>query len=289
MGKKLKRCVVCEGKGFSNYSNGIIQCDNCTLVVASDIPTAEEVDELYQKEYFFGMEYFDYEADRPALEYNFKKRIKGLGKMLRPNYSIVEVGCAYGYFLNLVNGKVKNHIGFDVSKEGVEYAKKTLKANASNEDFLKHKFEPESVDSVFMWDVVEHLAYPDDYIMKIAAILKPGGRVAITTGNIDALVPRIRKGSWRMIHPPTHVYYFSAKTLGKLLEKHGFMVERVKHRSVSRNVGSVFNQIIGNRKALNKNTKLLELGHRLATLLKLHKINIPINTFDIMEMVAVKQ
>jgi 2-polyprenyl-3-methyl-5-hydroxy-6-metoxy-1,4-benzoquinol methylase len=234
------------------------------------------------------MEYFDYEADRPALEYNFRQRIKSLKNMLGSNDSIVEVGCAYGYFLNLVKGDVKSHIGFDVSKDGVRFAKKELGVNATTADFLTHKFKKNSVDSIFMWDVAEHLAYPDAYFKKVAEILKPGGQVALTTGNINALLPKLRKGGWRMIHPPTHVYYFSPKTIARLLARHGLMVETVKHRSVSRNVGSVFNQIIGNRKALNKSTRLHSIGHAITTKTKLDKLNIPINTFDIMEVIARK-
>ena len=105
---------------------------------------------------------------------------------------------------------------------------------------------------------------------------------------IDALLPKLRKGGWRMIHPPTHVYYFSPKTISRLMARHGLVVESVKHRSVSRNVGSVLNQLIGNRKAINKNTALFETGYKLATQTRLHKVNLPINTYDIMEVVAYK-
>ena len=288
MGAKVKTCIVCSGKSFKDYSDLVIQCQSCKLVVAREIPDSKEVAEIYQKEYFFGMEYFDYEADRPALERNFKQRIKGMRNMFGAEKNIVEIGCAYGYFLNLVKDKVASHVGFDVTNDGVNFAKNELGLNATTEDFMKYKLKPESVDSVFMWDVAEHLAYPDEYFAKVSKILKTGGKVALTTGNIDALLPKLRKGGWRMIHPPTHVYYFSPKTISRLMARHGLVVESVKHRSVSRNVGSVLNQLIGNRKAINKNTALFETGYKLATQTKLHKVNLPINTYDIMEVVAYK-
>lgn len=288
MRTKLKECIVCGGKTFGPYCDDVVRCQSCRLVVAEEIPTAAEVDKLYQEEYFFGMEYSDYEADRPALEYNFKQRIRAHKDMLQKSFDIIEVGCAYGYFLNLVKDNVHSHIGFDVSKDGIAFAKKNLGVNATTKDFLSYKFKPNSVDSIFMWDVAEHLTEPDRYFEKIAEILKKGGKLTLTTGDVDAIVPRIRKGKWRMVHPPTHVYYFSPKTISRLLAKYDLKVEDVKHHGVSRNVGSVFNQLIANRKALKKTATPLDIMYRLSKLVRADKLNIPLNTFDIMEVTAVK-
>lgn len=287
MGQKLSKCIVCGNGSFEPYCSDVVRCLKCNLVVAEEIPTKQEVKELYQKEYFFGMEYSDYEADRVALEHNFRKRIKRLNRMIWPEASVVEVGCAYGYFLNLVKERVDNHIGFDVAEEGVAFAKK-LGVNATNDDFIKWKFKQNSVDSIFMWDVVEHLSFPEDYIKKISTILKPGGRLALTTGDISALVPRLRKGKWRMIHPPTHVYYFSSHTITQLLNDNDLRIESIKYKSVSRNIGSVLKQLIANSKAKNKNATMLIFVSSLFEKTRLDKLNVPLNTFDIMEVVAEK-
>jgi 2-polyprenyl-3-methyl-5-hydroxy-6-metoxy-1,4-benzoquinol methylase len=291
MAQKVKECIGCGSAEFKPYtdSHNLIKCQNCGLVVADEIPTTKEIEKIYQQDYFFGMEYFDYKADRLALERNFRKRIKRLEFMLGKDFKVAEIGCAYGYFLNMIKDHSHSHIGFDVSREGVEHAQKELSVNATTTDFLNHEIEKGSLDSVFMWDVAEHLSFPDKYFKKVSEVLKPGGYVALTTGNIEAWLPRLRKSAWRMIHPPTHVYYFSPKTMEKLLDQYGLKVVSVKHPSTSRNVGSVFNQIISNRKALEKSTGHLEFVHKAATLVGAHKLNVPINTYDIMELVAVKQ
>jgi 2-polyprenyl-3-methyl-5-hydroxy-6-metoxy-1,4-benzoquinol methylase len=288
MGKKVTKCISCGSNSFDTYCKGLVKCKDCGLIVAKEIPTPEEVQKLYQQDYFFGMEYFDYKADRPALERNFRKRMTRMRNMFNPDFNVAEIGCAYGYFLNMSKDHVKSHIGFDVSQEGIEFAQKELGVNATTQDFIDYKIKPNSLDSVFMWDVIEHLAYPDTYIKKVGEVLKPGGHVAITTGNIEAWLPKKRGGEWRMIHPPTHVYYFSPSTLDLLLKKHGLKTVSVKHASVSRNVGSVFNQIISNRKATKKSSGHIELAYKLFKMANAHKLNIPVNTFDIMEVVAVK-
>lgn len=65
-------------------------------------------------------------------------------------------------------------------------------------------------------------------------------------------------------------------------------MRRLYYKGVYRNLGSVANQIIANRKAKKSNTKIFEMGHKIADKTRLTKLNIPLNTWDIMEIVAVK-
>jgi hypothetical protein len=51
--------------------------------------------------------------------------------------------------------------------------------------------------------------------------LKPGGVFAFTTVDSSSWVARFRKSKWRQIHPPTHVSYFSKRSLEILMERHG--------------------------------------------------------------------
>ncbi len=289
MGRVVEKCIICESNEFQNYHNVLIECVKCGHITAKEMPTNAELKKLYQEEYFFGMEYFDYKADRPALEKNFIRRINRLNKRaIDDHFNIIEIGSAYGYFLNLVKDKVKSHIGFEVSEDGVNYSNEKLKLNTTTDDFMQHKFKKNSIDTVFLWDVMEHLTQPEKYVKKISEILKPGGRIVFTTGDIGKALPRARKDKWRMIHPPTHVHYFTANSAKQMLEKHGLKVEDVYYKGIYRNLGSVSKQIISNRKAKNSNTVFLEFGHKLADKSKLTKLNIPLNTFDIMEVVAVK-
>lgn len=290
MGNKVEECIICNNKKLKVYYGELLLCDQCSHITANEMPTNKELQKLYQKDYFFGMEYFDYKADRPALEKNFKNRIKRLNKrVIDGNFNIIEIGSAYGYFLNLIKDDVKHHIGFEVSNDGVDFSKKKLKVNATNDDFLKYKIKDNSVDTVFLWDVMEHLTDPEKYIEKISKILKFRGRIVFTTGDIGKFIPKLRKGNWRMIHPPTHVHYFTAKSARELLGNYGFKVEDIYYKGVYRNLGSVANQIIANRKAKNSNTNILEVGHKIADKTKLTRLNIPLNTWDIMEVVAVKK
>jgi 2-polyprenyl-3-methyl-5-hydroxy-6-metoxy-1,4-benzoquinol methylase len=283
-------CTACLSKSLAGYGDELLKCENCGLVVAKDIPSFEELEKLYAEEYFFGMEYSDYQADRKALESNFRQRVRHLKPYLHKNARVVEVGCAYGFFLNMIKDKVAWHKGFDVTKEGIDYATNELGVSAHAGDFLKDTdIKPGSVDLVCMWDVVEHLGEPHKHIEKAASLLKTGGALSLTTGDISSFVARKRGLNWRMVHPPTHIYYFNVESLKHLFEKYGMEVISVRYKPTYRNAGSVFNQLICNRKAKNQSAKLLELSYGLAKRTYLDKVNFPLNLYDVMEVTAVKK
>jgi hypothetical protein len=91
-----------------------------------------------------------------------------------------------------------------------------------------------------------------------------------------------------MVHPPTHSYYFDTPTMRKLLEKNGFRVVSITHRPLYRNAGSVLHQLTINRKTQNKFAGHLDAAHAVARATRLAKLNIPLNLYDVMEVIAVK-
>jgi hypothetical protein len=94
-----------------------------------------------------------------------------------------------------------------------------------------------------MWDTIEHLVRPDAYVAHIAKLIAPDGFLFISTGDIDSLVARRQGRRWRLIHPPTHLFYFSRSTVTRLLERHGFAVRAIQamgtHRSLRQTVYSL--------------------------------------------------
>jgi SAM-dependent methyltransferase len=223
----------------------LVACERCGLISADvDIPDSELI-ALYGKDYFHGKEYFDYIAEQESLRLNFRDRIRSLRELV-PDLAtrdLFEIGCAYGFFLDEARNSVRSASGIDIFDEGPRYAREVLGVAAQQGDYLAFD-APKKFGAVVMWDTIEHLKRPDLFLAKARSDLLPDGILALTTGDIDSLNARVRGRRWRLIHPPTHLYYFSVKTLLELLHRHGFEPVHVSHPGNSRNLRAVLYHIL---------------------------------------------
>jgi 2-polyprenyl-3-methyl-5-hydroxy-6-metoxy-1,4-benzoquinol methylase len=140
---------------------------------------------IYSDRYFSGDEYVDYLRDQIVFEKQFRDRLRKIEKF-RSSGDLIEVGCAYGFFLAVA----KEHFrvrGYDISEGPVNHARSQLGVDAHCEDIVNVPLAAESVDVVVMWDTVEHLPRPDLTVDKIGYILRPGGYLFLTTGDIGSL------------------------------------------------------------------------------------------------------
>jgi len=86
------------------------------------------------------------------------------------------------------------------------------------------------------WDTLEHLPHPERFLAKIAELLPAGGWLFLTTGDIGAPVARRGGERWRMIHPPTHLQYFSRETLRRFLARHGLRTVHIESTPMCRSL-----------------------------------------------------
>ena len=275
-------CLVCGGNLHPSPIKGLLQCNSCDFITANIDIGDDELAKLYGKDYFHGEEYLNYNEESESLRVNFRRRISDIIK-LYPSINeadLFEIGCAYGYFLKEVAPMVKTARGIDVSSDAVAEAVNYQKVNAVHGDYLTYDID-RPVDIITMWDTIEHLRRPDLFIQKAYNDLKSNGILAITTGDISALNARLRGGAWRMIHPPTHLHYFSVKTLTMLLQENGFQVEYVSHPGNARTLRSVLYFITVIK---SNNPKL----YKLMSPWSLFDLSLTVNLFDIMFVVARK-
>jgi 2-polyprenyl-3-methyl-5-hydroxy-6-metoxy-1,4-benzoquinol methylase len=272
----MMNCIICKKSNSEGIYNGLMQCKNCGLVYydhAGNINT----NDLYSEDYFKGEEYLDYENDKLIIQKNFEHRLNEIRKYIKSG-SLYEIGSAYGFFLELAK-KYFNVEGIDVTSEPTEYARKELSLDVNTGSYLE-KTLSEKKDVFCMWDTIEHLENPEKFIEKIGKEIKTGGYLFLSTGDIGSLMAKIRKGKWRMIHPPTHIFYFSNKNLKALLEKNGFTVLNISHPGMYRSLKQIiYSLFFLNRR---KPSKFMEKV--------ISKFDFPvyINTFDIMVIVAKK-
>ena len=150
------------------------------------------------------------------------------------------------------------------------------------QDFLKWNIKSVKYDIVCMWDTIEHLKRPDLFIKKINKVLKKDGLFALTTGDISSKIAKLRGKKWRLIHPPTHVHYFSRKTLVNLLTINDFEVVYVGYPGFYRSLDNVFYNIFVLRLKL-------EFLYKFFKKTFIFKTSFYFNTYDIMYVIAKKR
>lgn len=273
-------CLVCDGAYGASRLPGLKQCVACGFVTADMSLSDDELGALYGEDYFHGEEYRNYISEKDSLKDNFRRRIKTLHELIPGlgDKSVFEIGCAYGFFLDEVKEDVASAAGIDISVEGTRHARDVLGVDAMTGSYLAHPVG-EQVDLVAMWDTVEHLPRPDLFIAHASRHVRNGGHIAVTTGDIASFNARMRGKHWRMIHPPTHLHYFSVATLTRLLERNGFEVVHASHPGNARNLRSVLHFILDLRLGWSKLYQLIS-GWRILDL------SLTMNLFDIMYIVA---
>ena len=281
----MRACPVC---GNTNNQTDlwdmahIARCSVCGLGYVKQLPTLDELAAIYAADYWNGRKaYTDYVADKIGTQLHFKHRIASL-RQFSTGGSLFEAGCAYGFFLELAQAywTVK---GIDFSEAAIAYARDKLHLAVEQGDFESHPPEPNTYNVITLWDTIEHLYDPALAISKSVDGLQSGGYLALTTADLDALLPRIQKTAWRMIIP-AHLHYFSRQSMTYLLEAQGLKVVHFSHVSYYRSVRQMAQIITWNQPNSQWRRRLQSQIERLP----LMSSYIPLNLYDIMFVVAQK-
>jgi ubiquinone/menaquinone biosynthesis C-methylase UbiE len=255
----MEKCIICGNDDFKLIFNGTLKkCTRCGFATANLAISRELLEKIYSVNYFMGEEYLDYLKDKEILQLNFEKRIRHILSLIPENVPVkncLEIGSAYGFFgETLLKHVDAPYRGIDVVPEAVTYGREVLGLDLVQGDYLEMPAPERPYTDIFMWDVIEHLQYPAEFLQKAYRELVPGGRIYITTGDFGALLPRIQGSKWRMIHPPSHLHYFTRNNLHRLLEAQGFSIVSSTYLPVYRSIRQVYYSLF----LLNKSRKTME-------------------------------
>lgn len=282
----MSSCPICKGSDLREvFHKKLLKCASCGHGVANLDLDDLDLSKVYTSDYFNGEEYDDYINDESGIRKNFKKRLRKFFNVKRAAMSFFEIGSAHGFFGKTVQDWASevNYSGIDVSEDAINWGKVNLGLDLHCGDYLDFKSEKvNAATHVFMWDVIEHLKYPDRYIEKLSSEVAKGTEVYISTGDFGSGLAKLRKGNWRMIHPPTHLHYFTRKSMKIMLENEGFKVEKFHYLPIWRSVKQIYYSLFMLKRSQNK-------FHQWIYGLIPRRLYIPINTFDIFIVKAVKK
>jgi len=138
-----------------------------------------------------------------------------LAEPLVQNKVVLDAGCGCGYGTNyLAASGAKRAIGVDISPEAIEYARQHYcAANLAYErmDVTALDFPDETFDAVVCLEIFEHLANQRRLLAEVQRVLRPSGRVIVSTPNGRIFSPRGRPIN------PWHTREFSRDEFEELL------------------------------------------------------------------------
>jgi len=140
--------------------------------------------------------------------------------------AVADLGCGTGVFLDVARERGWTPWGLEVS----EYAAGVARQRGLNVvcgPIDAALLPGRRFDAVTMWDVIEHVADPAAAVAAAAGALRPGGVLAISTGDVTSLAARLSGPDWHLFNLPEHLFFFSPEALRRLLAAHGARVVKV--------------------------------------------------------------
>jgi 2-polyprenyl-3-methyl-5-hydroxy-6-metoxy-1,4-benzoquinol methylase len=136
-----------------------------------------------------------------------------------PPARVLDVGCGNGEFIAAAREFGYEAEGVDISEDSARLcAARGVKSHRG--DFLTFPFEGR-YDLVTMWDVLEHLRSPGEFVARAESLLSERGVLALKVPGYGALnFPLVRAHNRLarvILKAPNHVQYFNRESLQRLL------------------------------------------------------------------------
>jgi len=224
------RCVLCGADAYKvvdvQRTFRMVECTRCGLVYQNPRPSAEWLKRAYQN-------YLPKDRDATAqwtrmMEALYRSARFRLIRRFPAGGKLLDVGCAYGRFLEMMRDAGWHVEGIEVCNAAAELCrlrgleiKHTTLADAS--------LPPVRYDAVTLFYVLEHLCDPIEGLRKVHSALKAGGiclaRVPHTTPLVKLLARLGRRNN--LYDLPFHLFDYSPEVLERIFEAAGFRNVRI--------------------------------------------------------------
>ncbi len=144
--------------------------------------------------------------------------------------TILDVGCASGWFLSRVSKKYPHAkcYGIDIYDKAIAFGKKKYpKIKFSVSDADKLPYRASTFELVICTEVLEHVDDPKKTLQEIKRVLKRNGRAVIELDS-GSLLFTIVWYLWRLsrgnVWNHSHLHSFNVKKLERMLKSAGFVI-----------------------------------------------------------------
>jgi len=244
----ITHCMLCASDAaralISDPPYTVLRCTACGMVWTT--PRLSDLRAVYDDGYWRSATprqrgYGDYRADEPLYLKTFRRRLAIVRRHTARPGTLLDVGCAAGYFLAVMREAGWEVAGVDLSSEIVAHAHARFGFTALHAGTLETApWPPASFDLVTLWDLVEHVPDPRAVLMQAHRLLRPDGVLVLETQDVASPFARLLGARWHHFKHAEHLYHFDAATIRRLLAQAGFAVVELTRRSAGKYVSVDF-------------------------------------------------
>jgi len=242
---KIENCPICEGNKFNhflsvidhNVSNSlfnVVECENCTFKITNPRPSSKTLP-LYYK----SSEYISHTSSKKGLfnkayhivrKYQLSKKYTLIKKLINKNnepYSILDIGCGTGDFLNYCQKKGCIVSGVETEEKAAKLAR--IKYNLTIDDDINSLMKNNNMKFhvITLWHVLEHIEDINEFTKKVKSLLHKDGYLILGLPNNCSYDAKTYKENWFAWDVPIHLSHFNKKNIIALSEKHCFMKPKI--------------------------------------------------------------
>lgn len=183
----------------------------------------------------------------------------GVGRLL-------DLGCWVGFLLAEARERGWKGVGVEPSVYASTFAREQLGLDVRTGELFSTTLPSHGFEAVVMGDVIEHLTDPGAALERVADLLAPGGVLWLALPDAGSRVARLLGRRWWSVIP-THVQYFTRRSIALLLDRHGFELLQITSAPKEFTVGYYLSRVGGYSRrlglALSSGAQALGFAQRL--------------------------
>lgn len=212
------KIVYKNEKVFTNYEGLTIgKCIYCGIM-----KTIPHGNNKFRNTFTSKVEFYE---DNPEI---FRKYFDTISRTIikyKKSGRLLDVGCASGIFLEIMQKRGFNVSGIEPNKKAFLYSHKKFGNKVFHgqlKDFLK--FRKPFYDVILYNHVLEHIADVVTEFKLINKVLPKGGLFIVGLPNTGNIIYFLRHKYWESLLPDQHIWHFSTNYAKQLLERSGFRI-----------------------------------------------------------------
>jgi len=239
-GLRIDTCPICadEKRDYLQtiYRFEYYECSNCGVVYLANMPTDEQIEKIYNSQYYTNCNRKLYASDN-ITGYRKKNIAEPKVEYIMPRLTTsqknwLDIGCGIGEILSVVTEKGYAAVGIETNDMEIEYGKTKFGV-----EILKLHINEENIETlgnygvISLFGLLEHVTDPHAVIGNLARLQKKNDNLIIEVPHFPSISAYSQIAFPdhvnRMMLPPLHLFLFSLTSLQLLLEKYSYRIIHV--------------------------------------------------------------